>query len=90
MSRDSTSKPVRFSRHARQQMLERGAAEGDVVETIRAGERVPAKGTRQGCRKNFQYNRVWLGRRYAIQQVLAIVAEQPDELVVVTVYTFYF
>jgi len=51
---------------------------------------VPAKRGRQGYRKNFQYNRLWGGQVYAIKQVLAIVAEEQDVLVVVTVYTFYF
>lgn len=83
-------KPIEFSHHAREQMLERGASEDEVIEAIRAGERVPAKRGRQGHRKNFQYNRLWGGRIYAIKQVLAIVAEEPDALVVVTVYTFYF
>ena len=83
-------KPIEFSHHAREQMLERGAGEDEVIETIRTGERAPAKRSRQGYRKNFQYNRLWGGRTYAIKQVLAIVAEEPDVLVVVTVYTFYF
>jgi len=29
-------------------------------------------------------------RTYAIKQVLAVVAEEADALIVVTVYTFYF
>jgi hypothetical protein len=33
---------------------------------------------------------LWAGRIYAIKQVLAVMAEEPDEFVVVTVYTFYF
>lgn len=72
------------------QMTERGATEEEVLETIRSGEQVPAKHGRQGYRKNFQYGRLWGGRRYAIKQVLAIVAEEPERLVVVTVYMFYF
>lgn len=83
-------KTIEFSRHAREQMAERGASEAEVIETIRNGERVPAKRGRQGYRKNFQYNRRWGGRTYAIKQVLAIVAEETDTLIVVTVYTFYF
>ncbi len=71
-------------------MAERGADEDAVIETIRTGEVVPAKKGRRGFRKNFQYNRVWGGRTYAIQQILAIVAEETDVLIVVTVYTFYF
>jgi hypothetical protein len=83
-------KPIKFSQHAREQMSERGASEDEVIETIRTGERAPAKRGRHGYRKNFQYNRLWGGRTYAIKQVLPIVVEETDELVVVTVYTFYF
>jgi hypothetical protein len=83
-------KPIRFSQHAREQMLERGASEDEVSETIRTGEEVPAKHGRRGYRKNFQYDHIWSGRTYAIKQVLPIVAEEADELVVITVYTFYF
>ena len=82
--------PIVFSRHAREQMAERGASEVEVIETIRAGEEVPARGNRRGYRRNFQYDATWGGRQYAIKQVLAIVAAELDTLVVVTVYTFYF
>jgi len=83
-------KPVRFSRHALQQMVERGATQEDVLEAVRSGEQVSAKHGRMGYRKNFQYQRLWGGRYYAVKQVLAIGAEEPETLVVVTVYTFYF
>jgi hypothetical protein len=58
-------KPVVFTSHARQRMLDRGAREEDVLEAIRIGQREPAR-------------------------VAPIVAEEPDTIVVVTVYTFYF
>ncbi len=83
-------KPIQFSKHALEQMIERGADKDSVSETIRVGETVPAKKGRLGFRKNFQFNRLWGGRTYAIQQILAIVAEEADALIVVTVYTFYF
>jgi len=83
-------KQIELSHHAREQMAERGAEEEEVIEAIRSGERVPAKRGRLGYRKNFQYNRTWGGRTYAIKQVLAIVAQEEEQLVVVTVYTFYF
>ena len=83
-------KPIEFSRHAREQMAERGAEEEEVIETIRGGEEVPAKRGGTAYRKNLQYNRTWGGRLYAIKQVLAIVAQEEEKLVVVTVYTFYF
>ena len=41
-------------------------------------------------RLNLEFQRLWDGRYYAIQQVAPIVAEEPDRFVVITVYTFYF
>jgi hypothetical protein len=83
-------KPIRFSRHASEQMIERGASEAEVIGAVRDGEQIPAKLGRQGYRRNYPYGSTWGGRTYAIKQVLAIVAEEPEVLIVVTVYTFYF
>jgi hypothetical protein len=83
-------KPIRFSTHSRQQMTERGAERDEVIDAIRNGESVPAKRDRLGFRKNFQYDRLWGGRTFAVKQVLAIVVDETDALTVVTVYTFYF
>ena len=83
-------KRVVFSRHARQQMLERGASEEEVIETITAGERVPAKHGRVAHRRNFQHNRMWGGKLYPIKQVMPITKDERDSTVVITVYTFYF
>ena len=88
--RDEGLKSIQLSAHARLQMTERGASEDEVIAAIRTGEQVPAKRNRFGYRKNFQYDRLWGGQHYAIKQVLAIVAEELDALVVITVYTFYF
>ena len=63
-------KPIEFSKHAQEQMVERGATEEEVVEAIRTGEKVSAKRGRQGYRKNFQYERLWGEQTYAIKQVL--------------------
>jgi len=41
-------------------------------------------------RYNVPFNAVWQGRHYAVKQVAPVVAEEEDESVVVTVYTFYF
>jgi hypothetical protein len=42
------------------------------------------------CRLNFQYNKLWRGRRYAIKQVAPVIVEKQNEIIVVTVYTFFF
>jgi hypothetical protein len=86
----SSPKPIRFSNHARQQARLRGASENEVISAIRTGTSAPAKLGRLGFRKDFQFGSSWGGRHYATKQVLAIVVDRPTELVVVTVYTFYF
>ena len=81
---------VAFSRHARQQMLERGASKEEVVDAIAHGERVPAKHGRMAARRNFQYERRWGGRFYHIKQVMPIITYDKGRTVVITVYVFYF
>jgi hypothetical protein len=84
------SVPIRFSRHAREQMVLRGASEREVVASIRSGTVAPAKLGRLGFRRDFPFEGLWGGRQYATKRVLAIVVEKPDEMIVVTVYTYYF
>lgn len=83
-------KPIRFSGHARENMRFRGATEQEVVETIRTAPWVPAELGRLECRKDFAYGQDWNGRFYDIKQVRPIFVEEVDEIVVVTVYVYYF
>jgi hypothetical protein len=83
-------KRVRLTRHAKEQCVERGAAVSEVVEAVRKGRRVPAKLGREICRYNFPFGRSWQGTTYAIKQVAPVIVEKADEIVVITVYTFYF
>ena len=83
-------KPVRLTNHARQQCLDRGASEAEVVQAIRQGTRQPAKRGREMCRYNFAFGQTWQGRSYAIKQVAPVIKEEATEIVVITVYTFYF
>jgi hypothetical protein len=41
-------------------------------------------------RLNFQYGAKWQDRFYAIKQVAPVAIEEDNEIVVITVYTFYF
>lgn len=83
-------KPIRFTTHALEQLVERGATEEEVREAIKRGVREPAKRGRLMFRLNFQYNAEWQGKVFAIKQVAPVVVEAQNEIVVVTVYTFYF
>jgi len=87
---NSTELPIVFSRHALDQMVERGAIESEVIQTIRDGERLPAKKNRTAYRRNMSYQGVWGGTVYTTKQLMAIVAEEDHQIVVVTVYVFYF
>ncbi len=83
-------KPVRLSSHARDNVSCRGTDEDEVVEAIRT---VPWKSAERGrleCRKDFAYNGMWNGRHYATKQVRPIFVDEPEEIVVVTVYVYYF
>ena len=71
-------------------MAERGASEAEVEQAIREGESEPARQGRLMYKLNFEYNAGWGGRHYAVKQVAPVVAEEPQETVVVTVYVFYF
>jgi hypothetical protein len=42
------------------------------------------------CRYNFAFKHKWQGKHYAIKQVAPIIKDEADEIVVITVYTFYF
>jgi hypothetical protein len=83
-------KPIRFSGHALEQMRYRGATEQEVMEAIETAPWSQAERGRWECRKDFAYGRDWNGKHYATKQVRPIFAEEADEIVVVTVYVYYF
>jgi len=85
-----TKKGIRLSGHARQQLDFRGASEEDVVDAIRTSDWEKADLGRLECRKNFGFNAEWNGKPYATKQVRPIFVEEPYEIVVVTVYVYYF
>jgi hypothetical protein len=82
--------PICLSGHARQQMQFRGASEQEIAEAIRGGDWQPAGGGRLECRKDFSFNSVWNKRVYTTKQVRPIFVEESNEIVVITVYVYYF
>ena len=83
-------KPIRLSKHAEEQATERGATSREVEEAVRKGSREPAIRGREICRYNFAFNHKWQGKYYAIKQVAPVIKEEANEVIVITVYTFYF
>jgi len=46
-------------KHAQERMQERGATEEEVIQTLKEGEKFPAKFGRIGFRRNFSLEGVW-------------------------------
>jgi hypothetical protein len=83
-------KPIRLSGHAQGRLRERGTTEQEVVEAIQTE---PWQSTERGrfeCRRNFTFNAQWNGTHYATKQVRPVFVDDPDEVVVVTIYVYYF
>ena len=83
-------KPIRLSGHACSQLPFRGTTEDEVIDTIRSARWSPAELGRLECLKDFPYGREWNKKVYAIKRVRPIFVEEATEIVVVTVYTYYF
>ena len=83
-------KQIRFTVHAREQCVERGATEEEVREAIQIGEWEQAKNGRRMARLNLQFGQSWGGHIYPIKQVAPVFVIEETEIVVITVYTFYF
>lgn len=84
------SKYITFSKHANEQMIERGALESEVAEAIQAAEWTSAREGRMECRKNFEYNKEWKNKFYTTKQVRPIFKELAEEIIVITIYIYYF
>ncbi|MEW6108758.1 MAG: hypothetical protein AB1632_06280 [Nitrospirota bacterium] len=83
-------KPIRLSGHAKEQLSYRGTTEEEVVETIRTSAWQQAELGRLESRKNFIFEKEWNKKYYKVKQVRPIFVEEDMEIVVVTVYTYFF
>jgi hypothetical protein len=83
-------KPIRLSAHALSYIDRRGFTVAEVQETIRNSRWESAELGRLQCSQDFPYDREWNGKIYPTKQVRPIFVEEDTEIVVVTVYTFYF
>ena len=60
------------------------------MSAIRFAEWSEGELGRLECRMDLAYGREWNGKMYATKQVRPIFVEESNEIVVVTVYTYYF
>jgi Domain of unknown function (DUF4258) len=87
---DRRHKPVRLSNHAAGYLSRRGFTEAEVVETIRAGDWILTRAERWETARDFPYQEDWNGTFYTTKRVRPIFVDEPSEIVVVTVYTYFF
>ena len=80
---------VRLHPHAQARLAERGATEEEAIATVEGGESFPVKFGRTGFRRNFAYNDLWRGRRFATKQVEAIAVEEEGWLVITVGVKFF-
>jgi hypothetical protein len=83
-------KSIRLSGHAQRYASKRGFTLNEVEEAIRTAPWGPAELGRVDCRKDFAYGKEWNRKFYATKQVRPVFVEEASEIVVVTVYTYYF
>lgn len=83
-------KPIRLTKHAAGYLASRGFTVAEVQEAIRTCPWGVAELGRLDCRKDFAFGRAWNGHSYATKQVRPVFVEETNEIVVVTVYTYYF
>ncbi|MDO8140397.1 MAG: hypothetical protein Q6358_02765 [Candidatus Brocadiales bacterium] len=84
-------KPIRFSDHAKLQMLLGGTAEDEVQTAIKSGQWETAKLGKYKTRCRFEYNAISPVNRkfYKSKIVEPIFANEPEELTIVTVKVYY-
>lgn len=83
-------KPIRLSGYAKEQTFFRGTTEEEITEAIRESSWQSAESKRQECRKNFAFEKAWNNKYYKTKQVRPVFVEEAEEIVVVTVYIYFF
>jgi hypothetical protein len=84
-------KTIRFSQHALDQMRLRGATREEVRETVETAPWQPAKRGKYQARKTFAFERPSPINQqiYPFKTVHVIFADEPNEIVIVTVLVYY-
>ncbi|HNY13763.1 MAG TPA: DUF4258 domain-containing protein [Candidatus Wallbacteria bacterium] len=81
---------VEIHSHAKSRLIERGANETEIIETVEHGEKFPAKPGRVIFKKVFDYYDLWNGQKYNFKQLEVVCVEEENKIVVVTVMVKYF
>lgn len=83
-------KTIQLSKHASGYISKRGFTVAEVEEAIRTCPWGAAELGRLDSQKDFAFGREWNGKVYATKRVRPVFVEEAKEIVVITVYTYYF
>jgi len=83
-------KPVRLSAHAQSYIWKRGFTADEVESAIYNSPWQPAELGRLECRMDFAFGREWNGKVYQTKRIRPIFVEEANEILVITVYAYYF
>ncbi len=83
-------KAIVLSSHAREQAQRRGAHITEIVDTVRTAVWKPAELGRLECQRDFPFDQLWNDTRYRTKRVRPIFIEESQQIVIVTIYVYYF
>lgn len=83
-------KPIRLSEHTKEQLGFCVVSINEVIDTIQTAPWQEAELSRLECRKDYPFDSIWNKKHYQTKQVRPIFVEEEREIVVVTVYTYYY
>jgi Txe/YoeB family toxin of Txe-Axe toxin-antitoxin module len=81
---------IRFTVHAAGYTDRRGFSLAEVEEAIKTEPWSVSEKSRLECKMNVPYGRDWNGKHYQTKQIRPIFVVENDEVVIITVYTYYF
>jgi len=87
---ENFSKPIRSSTHAKIRASLRGATKEEIIETIRTAKWEKSELNKLACQKDFSFHKTWNNKFYKTKQIKPIFVEEEKEIVIITVYVYYF
>ena len=84
------NKHIKLSQHAKIRATFRGATEEEIIDAIKTSPWQPSELNKLECRKDFVFNSIWNKKFYKTKQIRPIFIEEEKEIMVITVYVYYF
>lgn len=83
-------KTIRLTKHAQSYFEKRRFSEDEVIKAINESDWITGDSGKLECRLDLEYKSDWNNKYYDIKQIRPIFVDEVDEIVVITVYTYYF